>query len=100
MMPIFLWSMLVIQSRHSAPHATEVSDGGEHGDAAAGHGDEGVQQDGLVERNGVPVEPAEQVGSQSGSVWHDVSSTACAVRHDVATHWFRIASYSDASTDE
>ena len=43
MMPIFLWSMLVIQSRHSVAPQAEVGDGAEQRDAAERDRDEGAR---------------------------------------------------------
>jgi hypothetical protein len=57
MMPIFLWSMLVNQSRHSAPQANLVSRPAR--DAAQRHHGEGADQDGLMVWNRFQTEAAE-----------------------------------------
>ena len=60
MMPIFLWSMLVIQSRHSGPHSLEVGERAEDGDAAQHDPGERDEQDRLVQGKGLPAEAPEQ----------------------------------------
>jgi hypothetical protein len=59
MTPILLWSMLVIQSRHSVPHTRKYGERGDHRHAAKHDGDERREQDRLVQRNRVPREAAE-----------------------------------------